>query len=380
MSAKKSAFMSAVAGVLVGSMLTFLCMPQLIQKTSMGKELSNQIQNQVESADVSADKVTYVQTSTDNIYKAVAKKAMPSVVGVQTTSEVSDYFGFTYPATGVGTGIIVDKNGYILTNYHVVEGAKNNQANILLPDGTKETGTVIWGESSLDLAVVKIARTGLQAMELGDSDKLEVGNLAIAIGNPLGLDYQRTMTEGIISGLNRTLTVNSTSAYTGRTEKVTMDHLIQTSAAINRGNSGGPLLDASGRVVGINTLKEGTGEALGFAIPINSAKPIIEQVITTGKVEKVVLGIKGQDMDVVEQLSGNNYGAEEGGAFVFSVIEHSPADKAGLKGEDVIIQIEDKKITGMQDISKALFSYKKGDRVKVTVIRDKTKKVIEVEF
>lgn len=372
--------MSAVAGVLVGSMLTFLCMPQLIQKTSMGKELSNQIQNQVESADVSADKVTYVQTSTDNIYKAVAKKAMPSVVGVQTTSEVSDYFGFTYPATGVGTGIIVDKNGYILTNYHVVEGAKNNQANILLPDGTKETGTVIWGESSLDLAVVKIARTGLQAMELGDSDKLEVGDLAIAIGNPLGLDYQRTMTEGIISGLNRTLTVNSNSAYTGRTEKVTMDHLIQTSAAINRGNSGGPLLDASGRVIGINTLKEGTGEALGFAIPINSAKPIIEQVITTGKVEKVVLGIKGQDMDVVEQLSGNNYGAEEGGAFVFSVIEHSPADKAGLKGEDVIIQIEDKKITGMQDISKALFSYKKGDRVKVTVIRDKAKKVIEVEF
>ena len=378
MGAKKSAFMSGVAGVLVGCMLTFMFMPQLIQKTSIGKELSSQGQNQVETTEVSPEKVTYVQNSTDNIYKAVAKKAMPS--GVQTTSEVSDYFGFTYPATGVGTGIIVDKSGYILTNYHVVEGAKNNQANILLSDGTKETGTVIWGESSLDLAVVKIERTGLQAMELGDSDKLEVGDLAIAIGNPLGLDYQRTMTEGIISGLNRTLTVNSTSSYTGRSEKVTMDHLIQTSAAINRGNSGGPLLDSSGRVIGINTLKEGTGEALGFAIPINSAKPIIEQVIATGKVQKVVLGIKGQDMDVVEQLSGNNYGVEEGGAFVFSVIENSPADKAGLKGEDVIIQLGDNKITGMQDISKALFSYKKGDRVKVTVVRDKTKKVMEVEF
>ncbi len=366
---KKSIFLSALVGALTGCMITMMAIPYILQHSGIGQEISEQMR-QIQKED-SVQKPTYVQTSTDNVYKFVAKKAMPSVVGVQTTTQVRDgFWGFSYPATGVGTGIIVKESGYILTNYHVVEGAEKEQTTILLSDGTKEKGKVIWGDAGLDLAVVKINKTGLTAAVLGDSDVLEVGDLAIAIGNPLGLDYERSMTEGIISGLNRSLTIGNH----------TMENLIQTSAAINRGNSGGPLLNANGEVIGINTLKEGSGEALGFAIPINQAKNIVEQVISTGKVDKVFLGIEGKDIYYVERLVGDDYGAKDGGVFIFSIAENSVAEKSGLKAQDVIIKIDDTDIKGMEDLLRKLYFYKKGDKAKITIIRDGKEKKIDVTF
>ncbi|MDO4792865.1 MAG: trypsin-like peptidase domain-containing protein [Filifactor alocis] len=369
MSGRKSVFLSTVVGVLVGCLLSVAAMPYFLERADLSIQKNN-----VESTSSNGEKlekVTYVET-TDNIYKEVAKKAMPSVVGIQTTTMLrNDFWGFTYPATGVGTGIIVREDGYILTNYHVVDGAESGEVNVLLSDGTKEEGEVVWGNSNMDLAVVKIDKKGLQAAELGDSSALEVGDLAIAIGNPLGLEFERTMTEGIISGLNRSLQVDA--------EHV-MDNLIQTSAAINRGNSGGPLLNSKGQVIGINTLKEGAGEALGFAIPINSAKPIVDQVIKTGKVEKVVLGIKGHDVEAFRQMTGEDYGAKDGGIVVFKVYPDTSAKQAGLRELDVIVEMDGKKVRSMEELSTLLYSYKKGDKVELKVMRDGKEIKMEVYF
>lgn len=368
MAGRKSVFLSAMVGVLVGCMLTVMAMPYFLEKANLDIRTKGSQEN--ETSNVQANQVTYVET-TDNVYKSVAKKAMPSVVGIQTTAIVQDRFwGFTYPATGVGTGIIVTDNGYVLTNYHVVQGATKDGVTVLLSDGTKEIGEIVWTEDKRDLAILKINRTNLQAAELGDSDALEVGDLAIAIGNPLGLDFERTMTEGIISGLNRSLQVDDHI----------MDHLIQTSAAINRGNSGGPLLNAKGQVVGINTLKEGNGEALGFAIPINSVKPLIQQGVKNGKLEKVTLGISGTSIDEFRQKTGEDYGVTEGGVIIYKVQDKTPAKKAGLKPVDVILEIDGRKVDDMQMLAMELYSYKKGDKAVLTVIREGEKLKVEVQF
>lgn len=369
MSGRKSVFLSTVVGVLVGCLLSVVAMPYFLERADLSIQ-GNNIESTASKGE-QLKKVTYVE-STDNIYKEVAKKAMPSVVGIQTTTMMhNDFWGYSYPATGVGTGIIVREDGYILTNYHVVDGADNGGVNVLLSDGSKEEGEVVWGDSNMDLAVIKIDKKGLQAAELGDSSALEVGDLAIAIGNPLGLEFERTMTEGIVSGLNRSLQVDSNHV---------MDNLIQTSAAINRGNSGGPLLNAKGQVIGINTLKEGAGEALGFAIPINSAKPIVDQVIKTGKVEKVVLGIKGHDVEAFKQMTGEDYGAKDGGIVVFKVYPDTSAKQAGLEELDVIVEMDKKKIRSMEELSTLLYSYKKGDRAELKVMRDGKEIKLEVLF
>ena len=169
-------------------------------------------------------------------------------------------------STGVGTGIIVDSNGYILTNSHVISDGQAKTVNVLFSDGSTIDGEVYWYDSQLDLAIVKVNKTGLTAAELGDSDKVQIGDISIAIGNPYGLDLAGTVTQGIISGLDRTI----------ETEQGTMTGLLQTDASINSGNSGGPLLNQNGQVIGVNTAKASQGEGLGFAIPINTAKPIVE--------------------------------------------------------------------------------------------------------
>ena len=221
-----------------------------------------------------------------NVYQAVTEKAMPSVVGITTTVMSSNnMFSIPTESEGVGTGIVVDSNGYILTNSHVISDGEAKKVNVLFNDGSSIDGNVVWYDSQLDLAIVKVNKTGLTPAELGDSNKVSIGDISIAIGNPLGLELQRTVTQGIISGLDRTI----------KTESATMTGLIQTDASINSGNSGGPLLNEKGQVIGINTAKTSEGESLGFAIPINQAKEIIESVIKNGSYEKVKLGIRGYD-------------------------------------------------------------------------------------
>ena len=308
-----------------------------------------------------------------NVYQAVTEKAMPSVVGITTTVMSTDnMFSIPTESEGVGTGIVVDANGYILTNSHVVSDGKAKTVNVLFNDGSSDKGEVQWNDSQLDLAIVKVNKTGLTPAELGDSDKVTTGDLAIAIGNPLGLDLQRTVTQGIISGLDRTI----------KTSQATMTGLIQTDASINSGNSGGPLLNESGEVIGINTAKTSEGESLGFAIPINQAKSIIESVIKNGSYEKVTLGIKGYDASTYASYAksqGQQIATDEG-VFVIESVEDSSAEKAGIKQGDIIVKLGDTKVTSMSDLTKCLYEYKSGDSTTIVVNRDGSEKQLKVKF
>lgn len=376
---KKSIFISALIGVLVGSMITMLAMPSMVNKVATGI--------QSESTTVKEDTGKDVQASyipSDNIYKQIVKKAMPSVVGIKSQTEVTDFFWGSMPQTGIGTGIIVDPNGYILTNNHVVSNEQTgkfaDKVTVYLPNGEQVDGKVVWGQSSFDIAVVKVEKTGLKAAEIGDSDKLEVGDIAVAIGNPLGLDFDRTVTEGIISGLHRNVSVGETPTEFGYSDSVDMEDLIQTSAAINHGNSGGPLLNDKGQVIGINTLKEGGGEALGFAIPINAAKPLVEQIISTGTVKKVVLGVSGVDAEMMQHWTGDDLNLKNGGAYVIKVSKGSIAAKSGIEEADIIIKLDKTEIKTMKNLSDRLYYYKAGDVAKMTVLRDGKEEELTIKF
>lgn len=308
-----------------------------------------------------------------NVYQAVTEKALPSVVGITTVvTNTNNIFSIPTESEGVGTGIIVDSNGYILTNSHVISDGDAKSVSVMFNDGSAEAGEVLWHDAQLDLAIVKVNKTGLMPAELGDSDKVTIGDISIAIGNPYGLDLKGTVTQGIISGLNRTIT----------TETATMTGLIQTDASINAGNSGGPLLNEKGQVIGINTAKTSEGESLGFAIPINSAKSIIESVISSGDYKKATLGIKGTDASkyaAYAQAQGQKVDIDDG-VYVSEVVSESAAEKAGLKSGDIIVKLGDEGISSMSDLTKCLYNYKSGDTVKIVVNRDGKDKTLNVTF
>lgn len=325
-----------------------------------------------------------------SLAEVIAEKAMPSVVSVQTVYETSfsassiyDYFWgygngrdgktYTQEASCVGTGFIVDSNGYILTNSHVVNDGDYKTINISLYDGDEIEGKVLWNDSTLDLAIVKIDKTGLVPAELGDSDGVKIGSYAAAIGNPLGLTFERSMSQGIISGLNRTITVSS-SLYSGGT---TMEGLLQTDAAINSGNSGGPLLNAKGQVIGIASAKASDGESMGFAIPINVAKPIIQQIKETGSYERVYLGITAIGLEQITDYSAKtleeHYGSSVG-IYVASVTKGGGAEKAGLEEGDVILKVNGTSVGTMNKMYSLLVDKKSGDTIEVTYLRNKTER------
>lgn len=302
---------------------------------------------------------------TDDVYfaAAVAKKSQKSVVGI-TTDVVHQYNTFFGPQTqksqSMGSGFIVDSNGYIVTNAHVIGDGQYDNITVSLIDGTTEVGEVLWFDTTLDLAVVKINKTGLPAVELGNSDELIVGEPTVAIGNPMTLDLERTVTQGIVSGLNRSIAFDNGTV---------IEPLIQTDASINAGNSGGPLFNAKGQVIGINTAKMSTAEGLGFSIPINTAKPIIEQIIDNGTFSTVYVGIKGVDVETYEKGYGIDLTADYG-VVIIETMKDSPASEAGLQPNDVIIAIDGKKIRSMSDLKRNLFEYKNNDDVELTIIRN----------
>ncbi|HLS54332.1 MAG TPA: trypsin-like peptidase domain-containing protein, partial [Tissierellaceae bacterium] len=274
----------AIVASLLGGIASAYIGPSLY-----GKILPNPKSNEYVSQPVN------IATSDDiNTVSAVVKKAMGSVVGI-TTLETRQYPFQQRDVEGLGSGVIVDRNGYILTNSHVVANGKAKEITVLFDNGDNVSGKVLWNDPILDLAIVKVDITNLPAATLGDSDELEVGEIAIAIGNPLGLEFQRTVTSGIISGLNRSIKID---------QNTVIDDLIQTDASINPGNSGGPLLNKNGEVIGINTAKIQSGEGLGFSIPINTAKSIIEEVISKGSYETVELGITGLDINEYQARLG----------------------------------------------------------------------------
>jgi S1-C subfamily serine protease len=241
---------------------------------------------------------------------------------------------------------------------------------VSLIDGTKEIGQVLWYDTTLDLAVVKINKTGLPVAELGDSDELMVGEPAVAIGNPMTLDLERTVTQGIISGLNRSIVFDNGTV---------IEPLIQADASINSGNSGGPLFNAEGQVIGINTAKMMTAEGLGFAIPINTAKPIVEQIINEGSFSSVYVGISGIAVETYERGYNIDLIADYG-VVIIETVSNSPASEAGLQPNDVITAIDGHKIEDMEGLKRRLYNYKDGDKSEFTILRNGNELILTVNL
>lgn len=310
------------------------------------------------------NKTVNITGTVESAVQAVAEKAGPSVVGIRTTTSVNNFFGGSTEATaGEGSGVIYRSDGYIITNYHVIEGAVNSgktTISVYLPtdDTTAIAATVVGYSIASDLAVIKINMTGLPAIEVADSDKLAVGEYAIAIGNPGGLEFMGSVTYGIISGLNRTLTVEGVGEMS----------VIQTDAAINPGNSGGALVNTKGELVGINSTKlvSTSYEGMGFAIPSNTVVDICNKIIENENAPTPYVGITLSTTYDEDTLNMLGYPA---GAVVQSVADGSPAAECGIRRGDIITEFNGEKITDYQAFSNAVADSEPGELVTVQFYR-----------
>ena len=323
-----------------------------------------------------AQKQQYV-SSEGQLIAQIAKDVGQSVVSIEAQSQTSvqDIFGFSFPQqqTGAGTGFIVSGSGIIVTNRHVVPAGTTDMS-VTLSDGTKFTDVKVIGRttqsSSLDVAFLKIndlKGKKLTPVTLGDSSKMQVGDRVIAIGNALG-QFQNTVTSGIISGYGRDVTATDQTGL--GTE--TLSDLFQTDAAINPGNSGGPLVNISGEVIGINTAVAGGAQNIGFAIPVNDIKGLIEGVLADGELKQPYLGVRYLSLtdDIAYQYNlPVNRGAYIAPGNQAAVLPDSPADKAGLKEKDIITKVNNIAIDNKTNLSSALSRFRVGDSVKLTVIR-----------
>ena len=268
---------------------------------------------------------------------------------------------------GLGTGIIISENGYILSNAHVT-GEKYSKSYITLENGQTYEGKVMWSDESLDLSITKIEAKNLSYAKLGDSSKIRVGETVYAIGNPIGFEFRRTVTSGIISAKNRSIKIEEENKQTY------MSDLIQTDATINPGNSGGPLITPNGEVIGINTVKISTAEGIGFAIPINVVKTIIESYEQTGNYEQPTIGIYAYDKEVIPYLDTNI--KFEKGIYVAQITPKGPADGSWLEEKDIIVSIDEKELNTMNDLREYIYTKKPGEQVTLKIIRKKISKSI----
>lgn len=272
---------------------------------------------------------------------------------------------------GLGSGVIVSENGYIVTNKHVA-GNKYSNCYVTLENGKVYNGNVVWADDDLDLAIVKINVKSLSYMSLGDSNNVKVGQSVYAIGNPIGYEFQRTVTSGIISGVNRTIKLeeNNKSVY--------MENLIQTDATINPGNSGGPLINANGEMIGINSVKITSAEGIGFAIPINVIKPIIEKFISENKFEEGYIGIFAYDKEVIPYLDSSI--EFDNGIYVVDISIDGPAKNSGLKVGDIITKIDNQEINRMSELRNYIYTKSPGDTVTLTILRNKDTSEIQIKL
>ncbi len=286
------------------------------------------------------------------------KNAGNSILSISNESEL-----------GLGTGVIVTENGYILSNEHVT-GSKYSKCYITLENGQNYEGTVEWSDQDLDLSLTKINAKNLNYATLGDSSKIRVGETVYAIGNPIGFEFRRTVTSGIISAKNRSIKIEEEN------NKSYMSDLIQTDATINPGNSGGPLITPKGEVIGINTVKITTAEGIGFAIPINVVKNIIKNYEETGNYEQPTIGIYAYDKQVIPYLDGNvNF---EKGIYVAQITPNGPTDKTELKEKDIILSIDGNELNTMNDLREYIYTKKPGDEVILEIARGKISKKINI--
>lgn len=340
-----------------------------IVKKLVSVESPNSYGDNTNTANINTQMVSLVGYSETGV--GVASKVRPSIVGIEVEYSVNSiFYRNKSTATAAGSGIIISEDGYILTNNHIVNssstsyyyelGKANKVTVTLYNDSTKYDATIVGTDSQTDLAVIKIEKNGLKAAELGDSDAVQVGEFAMAIGNPLGLTD--SVTAGIVSAVNREVSDQDGNSYVA----------IQTDASINSGNSGGALVNSKGQVIGVNTLKlSGTGvEGVGFAIPINSTKEIYEQLIQYNKVKRPYIGIDGYDLD--EQTAEDNNLVV--GIYIKTIEDFSAGEKAGLKIGDVIVEVDGTKVTKMDELNAIKNQKQIGD----TLFREGKEKEITV--
>ena len=301
----------------------------------------------------------------------VIEKLTSSVVGISKIKNAGSTIFLEDGATqlGLGTGVIVSENGHILSNEHVT-GAKYSNCYVTLENGRSYNANVVWSDSNLDLSICKISVKNLPYANLGDSNNIRVGEGVYAIGNPIGYEFQRTVTAGIISALDRTVRIdeNETSTY--------MEDLIQTDATINPGNSGGPLINLDGNVIGITSVKITSAEGIGFAVPINVVKPIIEAYLKEDKFEEASLGIFAYDKNVIPYL--NNELEVSKGIYVAQISLDSPVNRTNLKIGDVITKIDELELNKMCDLRSYIYTKKPGDEVTLTILRNNQEQQVKV--
>ncbi len=334
------ALICSLCGGVVGSGVTYFV---------TGKSGSNNSSGNT----IVADPVSFATDNTALSAADIYKKVAPAVVMVSTKSVQSVNGWFQQETEGMGSGFIINNDGYILTNYHVIDGAK--EVTVTLSDGQEVTASVVNYDSDQDVAMIKINQDievpGV--VELGDSDALQPGEEVLAIGNPLSKELSSTLTKGIVSALNRSI----------ETETGVSTNLIQTDTAINSGNSGGPLINTKGEVIGINTLKASDGaEGIGFAIPINDVKEKIDSL------SKPILNL-GVSIRVIDESMAKQLNMEEG-LYIVEVNEFSPAEKAGLKGGDLIVKADGTRIKTFEELQEIKNSKEEGDTINIEFIRD----------
>ncbi|MBI1744541.1 trypsin-like peptidase domain-containing protein [Candidatus Acetothermia bacterium] len=327
-----------------------------------------------------------ITASGQNANKTAIRQVSPAVVKIevikQNDSPKSSVFGpfsndpffrrffgnIPDRESALGTGFAVDLNGqkYILTNYHVV--GETTSIKVVFPDGKNLEAEFVGGDELSDLAVIRLKNPNghdLPTVELGDSDKIEIGDWAIAIGNPLG--FQQTVTEGIISALGRDVPKPDGNGY--------YRDMIQTDAAINPGNSGGPLVDSKGEVIGINTAIASNSEGIGFAIPINTAKRILSQLVNGGKVSRAWLGVYIQDL--TDDLATSLGLQANAGVLIANVFREGPSVNV-LKSDDVLLSVDGVKVAGSNSLQDAITSHKAGDKVRLEILRNGERMTVEV--
>jgi serine protease Do len=340
-----------IISAVIGGLTTVAALPYIYPTSTMST---------IQTPKSSIAQVTDLTATPTNFPVAqIAKNVGPAVVGVANFQASQSYFANSgLQEAGSGSGFIIDaQKGYIVTNNHVIDGAQ--KVTVSLSDGRNLVAKVIGADPRTDLAVLQISDTkNLTAVKLGDSSKLEVGESVVAIGNPGGNEFARSVTAGVVSATNRTLDLQGEASF----------NLIQTDAAINPGNSGGPLVDYQGQVIGINSAKyaEQGFEGMGFAIPISDTTPTIQQLITSGVAKHPALLVSTNDQYNTYAQSNNL----PIGAYISAVTPNGPADKAGIVKGDVITKINDIQVQNSSDLVHELYKYNVGSKVSITYIRN----------
>ncbi|MBK5092110.1 MAG: trypsin-like peptidase domain-containing protein [Actinobacteria bacterium] len=368
---KGGVFLIALVAAIIGALIVLVAFP-----LAFGVNPWDLVRGRVKKVGVSLstpkETVKIVSPTQGAVNVAVvAKKAIPSIVNIdiRTAPQQGPFFDIG-PQEGTGSGVIYSEDGYILTNNHVVQDAQD--ITVTLASGEELKGKNVGSDPENDIAVVKIDKTGLPTLKVGNSDNLVVGELSVAVGSPFG--FEQSVTAGIISALHRSISAASTQG-----QITTLTDLIQTDAAINPGNSGGALCDSAGRLVGINAViasASGGSEGVGFAIPINTAKTVADAIIAGRPVSHPYMGLLGQS---INQEIATQYGLPVSkGAYATRVVADGPAGKAGIKSGDIIVAVDDKPVNSMDDLIGEIRSRGVGAKMSVTYYSGNDKKTVDV--